>query len=390
VNVLDLVILAVVVLGALAGWRGGFLAPILGLAGAAVAFGLGVILATVLRVPLADVGQPARALVALVGFVGLVAVGETLGGMLGAAVNRRVGRTALQPFDRAGGALVGVAHVVLFAWLLGGMLTAGPRPLAGLARDSAVLGAIDARMPPVNAVAGRLLRLLSESELPSLFGGLEPPPAGPVELPGDARSRALARSALDSTAKVIGTGCGNVLQVGSAFFVDGTHAVTNAHVVAGTTETTLTLGSITYQAEVVLFDPGKDIAVLSASQADAPPLQLASAPSQRGDTAVALGFPKGGELTAVRAAVTAARDVIGPNIYGDGHVEHSILELRAEVEHGDSGGPMIVARGVVGGIVFGESRTAENVGYAITIGSVQVEIERGMERTAGVDTGPCG
>jgi S1-C subfamily serine protease len=389
VNVLDLVVLALVVLGAVAGWRAGFLAPILGLAGAAAAFLLGLALTNVLRAPLADLAQPARALVALIGFVGLVAVGETLGGMLGLFLSRRIQLTALRPVDRAGGALVGVAHVVLFAWILGGTLTGAPRPLAGLARDSAVLGAIDERMPPVNAVASRLLRLLSESELPSLFGGLEPPTAGPVELPNDARSRELARSAVDSTAKVTGTGCADIQQVGSAFFVDGTHAVTNAHVVAGTTTTTLTLGGATYPAEVVLFDPDQDIAMLSAPKADAPSLELASVSSQRGDTAVSLGFPSGGELTAVPAAVTARREVIGPDIYGDGQVQHSILELRAMVERGDSGGPLVVARDVVGGIVFGESRTVDNVGYAISIGSVRQEIKRGMGRTAAVNTGRC-
>jgi S1-C subfamily serine protease len=390
VNLLDLVILALLGLGAIAGWRAGFLAPVLALAGALAAFALLLLIAGALRVTLASVPQPGRAIVALVGLAGALSVGEAAGGALGGALSRRIELTALHPLNRLGGALVGLAHVLLFAWILGGLMAAGPRPLAGLARDSAVLGALDERVPPVDAVAGRLLNLLNDSGLPSLFGGLEPPPAGAVELPGDAQSRRLARSALDSTARVSGTGCGYWQQIGSSFFVDSTHAVTNAHVVAGTSSTTLTLGGVTYDAQVVLFDPDRDIAVLSAPGADAPPLELAAEPPSRGDTAVVMGYPGGGGLRAEPAAVTAAHQGLGPDIYGDGRVEHSIIELRADVERGNSGGPLVVAPGVVGGVVFGESRTAADVGYAISIDSVRDEIESGMQRGQPADTGPCG
>jgi S1-C subfamily serine protease len=390
VNLLDLVIVVLLVLGALAGWRAGLLAPVLGLAGALAAFALVLFLVGSLREPLAGIPQPGRSLVAVLGLVAALAAGEAIGGTLGAALSRRIQLSALKPIDHLGGALVGVAHVILFAWILGGLLTAGPRPLPALARDSALLAVLDDRMPAVNVVAGRLLRLLSESGLPSLFGGLEPPPAGPVELPGDARSRELARSAIGSTALVSGTGCGYWQQVGSAFFVDATHAVTNAHVVAGTTSTTVSLGGVTYEARVVLFDPEQDVALLAAPAADAPHLELATEPAGRGDTGVVLGYPGGEGLKVAPAAITAAHEVIGPDIYGAGGVQHSILELRAEVDRGNSGGPLLVAPGVVGGIVFGESRTAADVGYAISIASVREEIERRLQRQQAVDTGPCG
>jgi S1-C subfamily serine protease len=305
-------------------------------------------------------------------------------------LGNRLQLTVLRPLERVGGAIVGVAHVIFLAWILAGLLTTGPWPIAGLARDSAVLGVVNERMPPVNMVAGRLLRLLNDSGLPSFFGGLEPPPAGRVELPDDARAMELARSAIDSTALLTGTGCGSWQQVGSSFFVDRTHAVTNAHVVAGTTATMVTLGGATYDAHVVLFDPDLDIAVLSVPGANAPPLELASDPPRRGDAAVVIGYPGGGELEVAPAAVTAAHEAIGPDIYGNGRVAHDIVELRADVERGNSGGPLVTAPGVVGGVVFGESRTTADVAYAISIDSVLDEIESGMQRGRPVDTGPCG
>ena len=42
-----------------------------------------------------------------------------------------------------------------------------------------------------------------------------------------------------------------------------------------------------------------------------------------------------------------------------------ILELRAEIDQGDSGGPLVLADGTVGGVVFAEARTDEEVGYAL-------------------------
>ena len=48
---------------------------------------------------------------------------------------------------------------------------------------------------------------------------------------------------------------------------------------------------------------------------------------------------------------------MGRDIYDQTRVKRDILELRAEVDRGDSGGPLILKDGTVGGVVFAESRT---------------------------------
>ncbi len=389
-NLIDLLIVALLVFGALAGWRAGFLGPVLALAGGLLGFGLALLLATVLRGELAAVEQPGRALLTIVGLGMLVLIGEATGAAIGSVASRRLRATWFEAFDAVGGALVGVAHVLLLTWILAGLLAAGMSPaLAPLARGSVALGVLYDRLPPASAVAGRMLTLLSGTELPLLFAGLEPPPAPPVDLPADADARALADSGMASTARVAARGCGAFQQVGSGFFVSADHLVTNAHVVAGTTDTTTTLGGATFASTVVLFDTQADVAVLYVPGADAAPLVLSDQVPQRGVTGVALGYPGGGPLTVSPAGITATFQVSGPDIYGEGSYPHSIVEIRADIRRGNSGGPLLVAPGTVGGVVFGESRTAADVGYAIAAPDVRAAIGDGLQRTQAVGTGHC-
>ena len=70
-------------------------------------------------------------------------------------------------------------------------------------------------------------------------------------------------------------------------------------------------------------------------------------------------------------------------------MRRQILELRAEVDQGDSGGPFILADGTVGGVVFAEARTNDQVGYALTPTSVATAVQPQIGRTGPVPTGPC-
>jgi S1-C subfamily serine protease len=389
-NPLDVIVLALLVLGLLSGARAGFLAPVLGLAGAIAGFALALVLASVLRDQLGQIEQPTRALVTLLGLGALVLGGEALGAGIGAMMSHNLRNSLLRPFDALGGAIVGAAHVVLLVWLVGGALAAGMAPtIAGMARESVALSVVGERLPPPLAVAGRLLALLDTTDLPPLFGGLEPPPAEPVDLPDDAEARALAESGLASTARVAATGCGPGISVGSGFFVSATHAVTNAHVVAGSSDTTITLGGQVYPAIVVAYEPTADLALLHVPGASAPALRLAAENPPRGSTGVALGYPGGGDLTVTAAAVTAAHRIIGPDIYGRGAHDRSVVELRARIRQGNSGGPLVVEPGVVGGVIFGGSRLSPEVGYAIGSDEAAQRLGPVIGSTQAVSTGDC-
>jgi uncharacterized membrane protein required for colicin V production len=389
-NLLDVGVIVLLLIGIVSGARAGFLGPVLGLLGGSIGFGLALLLATVFREQLALIEQPMRAVATILGLGAFVVVGEATGAAAGSMMSLNLQRSGLRPLEAVGGAVVGFAHVVLLVWLIGGMLAVGMAPsLADAARDSVALRIVGERLPAPTLVAGRLLALIDTTDLPPLFAGIEPAPAAPVDLPADADARALAQSALASTARIASTGCGAGQAVGSGFFVSPTDAVTNAHVVAGSTDTTVTIGGSVHAATVVAFDPDADLALLSVPDAGASALRLSEAPPTRGTTGVALGYPGGGDLATTPAAVTAAYTTGGPNIYGDGISERSVVEMTAQIRRGNSGGPLVVAPGVVGAVVFGASRVAPDVGYAIGADQALERLGPAIGSTAAVDTGDC-
>ena len=389
-NPLDAIVLVLLALGVLSGVRAGFFGPVVGLIGAALGFGVALVLASVFLDQLAPIEQPLRAIVTFAALAAFVLLGEAIGSTAGSRLSRGIWNVGLRPLDALGGGIVGAAHVVLLVWLAGGMLAAGLAPSVGaVARDSLALRVVDSSLPPPTVVAGRLLSLLDTTDLPPLFGGLEPAPAPPIDLPADAEVRALAESAIASTARITATGCGAGLSVGSGFFVSTTHVVTNAHVVAGGTDTTVTIGGNVHASAVVAFDPDADLALLHVPTGAAPALLLSSEPPQRGATGAALGYPGGGDLTIAAAGVTAAYRIGGPNIYGDGITDRSVVELRTQIRPGNSGGPLVVAPGTAGGVVFGASRTSPDVGYAIGSDQALASIGPFIGSTTPVATGAC-
>ena len=188
-NLIDAGVLALLVIGLISGARAGFLGPVLGLVGAAIGFGLALLLATVFSDQLAVIEQPMRAIVTMVGLGAFVIVGEAVGAAGGTTMSHSLWKSGLRPLDAVGGAVVGVAHVALLVWLIGGMLAAGMAPsLASAARESVALRIAGERLPPPTIVAGQLIALLDTTGLPPLFAGFEPAPAPPVALPADAES----------------------------------------------------------------------------------------------------------------------------------------------------------------------------------------------------------
>lgn len=390
-NPIDLVVLLLLVLGALAGARAGFLGPVLGLIGAASGFALALLLATTLREQLAAIEQPTRALATLIGLAAFVLIGEAIGAAAGATLGRRLRHGALGPIHALGGAVVGVAHVVFGVWILGGLVFSGFVPALGpTARESAAVQIVVERLPSPTTIAGRLIALLDTTDLPPLFAGLEPPPAAPVDLPPDAEAQALASSAIGSTARVASMGCGPGMSVGSAFFIGAQHALTNAHVVAGGTQMTVTVDGGEQWATVVAFDAQVDLALLYVPGVDVAPLSLAATTPGRGSTGVALGYPGGGDLTVSPAAVSATYELGGPDIYGNGgSPERTVLELHTEIHRGNSGGPLVVEPGLVGGVVFGASRVDPGIGYAIGSDEAVERIGPYVGSTSAVGTGAC-
>ncbi len=388
-NVLDLAAIALVVLAAFGGFRSGALPQIGGLAGAALGGIAGLTLLPALHAPLAGMDPFPRAIVVLGGLLLLVGAGEGAGSALGRAGARAIGQGVFGVLDSLAGGLVGAAQGLLIVWLVGGLLAVGPFPrAAGAAQGSTMLRVMDAFLPAPTEVAGDVARLLDASGLPDVFVGLEPLPIAPVQLPTDPEARAIAAQGIPSTVKVQSVACDTVL-TGTGATIAAGYVVTNAHVIAGARTTRVDLGSTPFDAIPVLFDPELDVALLRVPRLPAPPLRFAVADPDRGATGAALGFPNGGPLTVVPAAVSRRMEAVGRDIYDSSLVTRQVLELQAGIQRGDSGGPFLLPDGTIGGMVFAEARSDPQIGYALTPLEVATRIQGTIGSTTRVDTGPC-
>ena len=63
--------------------------------------------------------------------------------------------------------------------------------------------------------------------------------------------------------------------------------------------------------------------------------------------------------------------------------------MTAQIRRGNSGGPLVIAPGVVGGVVFGASRAAPDVGYAIGSDQALELLGPAIGSATAVDTGAC-
>lgn len=389
-NLFDLGVLLLLVVAVVLGYRSGALPQVGGLTGAIVGGALAILALPLLEVLLEPFEPGTRAIVVLVLLLLAIGAGEAIGSSIGRYGAYRLGSGLLGRVDRLGGALLGAAQAILVVWLAGGLLAAGPIPrLAAQANNSTTLRALSAVLPPPTEIAVGLGRILDASGLPDVFVGLEPVPAEPVDRPDDPRARAIAAVAEGSTVKVAAQTCGS-LSSGTGFVVATDYVVTNAHVVAGGSTVRVSLAGSPFDAEVVLFDPALDVALLWVPRLPAPALRFAVRNPERGEAGAALGFPGGGGMVIVPAAVARQYDAArGRDIYDEQFVTRQILELRAAIERGDSGGPFILADGTVGGVIFAEARADEDVGYALTAQSVAVRIQPGIGRTGEVAVGDC-
>jgi S1-C subfamily serine protease len=390
VNLFDAVVVVLLVAAVLIGVRSGAVPQIGGLLGAFVGGVIVVVALPSIESLLDRIAIEVRAIVVLAGILFLVGIGEAIGAALGRAVATRLRGGVLDRADRILGGFVGAAQALLVVWLIGGLLAAGPmRFLAVQAQTSFVVRGLAGFLPAPTEIAAELAGLFSDTGIPDLFVGLDPLPAPDVERPTDPAAQAIAAAAVPSVVRVSARTC-NFQSSGTGFVVGRGYVVTNAHVVAGgSTIRILVDGSRLLDAIPVFDDPELDVALLWVPDLATTPLRFAATDPQRGALGATLGYPHGGGLQVEPAAVSGAFVAPGRDIYGARVVSRRILELRAIVDQGDSGGPLILTDGTVGGVVFAESRTDENAGYALTPTSVATAIQPYLGRTSAVDTGDC-
>jgi S1-C subfamily serine protease len=315
------------------------------------------------------------------------------GRVLGTWSNVTVRRHHLGSVDAGLGVVVAVVAVLLSVWLVAAVVSSPNSRFTSLdaaVARSDILHSIDHLLPQAPSVFNDLQTFLNDQGFPQVFSTLTPPSTPSVSTPSDAQTRALANPAVFSTVKVLGTACSNE-QEGSGFVVGPGLVVTNAHVVAGEGggDTQVFVGGTPYAATPVYFDPSFDLAVLRTDAPLGPPLPVSASLVSRGTQAALLGYPEDGPLSIGPAGVTEEVTAIGKDIYNDGTVTRGVYALDANVEPGNSGGPLVGAGGQVIGVVFSRSTVYPNVGYALTSPGVLARVQQATARHAMVNTGPC-
>lgn len=383
---MDAVIIFVLVVSALHGLRVGALVQVLSLAGFAVGVTVGALLTAV--VEKAVHGDGAKTLVAVALVVGLGVLFGVLGRVVGTWGKFAAHRLRLGPVDSAAGIGVAIVASLFAVWIVANELAQTQVTwLSSAIQQSDVVHAVDDVMPPLPDVFSRVQSFLDASGFPPVFSELEPVPLH-VRRPDAAWAEEVARSAAASTVKVLGQACG-YLQEGSAFVVGPGTVVTNAHVVAGERATDVVVQGADYRATTVYFDPTFDLAVLRTTAPLGPPLAIDGAPVGSGTQGAVLGYPEDGPLTVTPAAVAQEITAAGRNIYNEGTVTRQVYQVDADVEPGNSGGPLIDAAGEVIGVVFSRSTVYAHVGYALTSPGVLSRVQTAEHRAAAVSTGSC-
>jgi S1-C subfamily serine protease len=394
---LDLILIAVIAAFAVAGYRQGFIIGVLSLVGFLAGVVGGAYLAPGLARALAK-NTTWQAFLAILVVFFMAVIGMMIASGIGVALRSRVIARPATVVDSIGGAAVNVLAVVIVAWLIGSFVinsSAFPA-VARQVNNSAVLRTVDRVMP--RGVLDlpffpQLRTLLSNGVYTQVFGSFGAESSILLPTPGSsAVSSAKLTAAEASVVKVTGeaTSCSQEIE-GSGFFISPHHVLTNAHVVAGVDQhlQVTANGGQPVSAQVVLYDPQRDLAVLYVPDLIEPVLQLAG-PASYGAPAAVAGYPLNATALQVDPAdIGKAFPANGPDIYGTGSVNRQMYAIRADIQPGNSGGPLLSTAGQVYGVVFAKSTYYNDTGYALTAAEVQSDVTAGEHDYTAVSTEGC-
>lgn len=383
--ILDIVVALILIGAAFNGWQAGLFRSAFGALGL-IAGGV----AAYLLLPQISVWAPApewRAAIVIGAGVVLLMLGSALGSLIGGLLSRGMKRIKLSVLDRLGGIAVStVATALVLGTVAGGVGSMGIPPVTQAIAGSATLGTIDRFTPdPVRSFLAGVRTSAVNDALPWVIDTIAPPESVPPVADIDAGSPALTAAAA-SVVRITGTAqqCG-VSLTGSGFVVSDDRVVTNAHVVAGVDEAVVEApGEAPRAARVVYYDSATDMAVLAVDGLDAPALPL-GAQLARGDGAAFQGYPFGGPFVSLPATVAEVATI--PRT--DSSIGREVYALSADVNQGNSGGPLLNSDGAVVGVIFATSAVVDDIGYALTLTELAPVAEAAPELLEPASSGMC-
>jgi len=372
----DSLVLIWVALSALLGYQRGLAAQSLSLAGLA----LGALAGSRIAPLLLSGGHrsPWVPLASLIGALVGALLLHTLASFLGSAIRRVLMHGPLRVVDSLGGVVAGAALGLAVAWLAAAAaLQVQGSTLRRTVQGSPILSTLVDAVPPRS-----VLKTLAQIDPLPLIAA--PPDLQLPEPDGSVLRSSVPAAAGPSVVKILSVACGVGIQ-GSGWVVDRGLVATNTHVIAGGKGTKIAAqnGQVV-SAVPVYVDAVNDVALLAVSGLRAPPLEAAAKPADE-EEVVLLGYPGDGPLTAAKATAGLPTKVVAPDAYGRHHRLRTVVPLRGRVERGDSGGPVVNARGRVVAMMFAATTLGEG-GFGVPVEEVLKGLESPLER---VSSGPC-
>ncbi|HEX5375318.1 MAG TPA: MarP family serine protease [Solirubrobacterales bacterium] len=377
-TVLDWAIVAFTVAVALWGYRQGLIVGTLTLLG----FGLGAFAGSRIGPLLLSQGSEspyAPLCAALGGLLAGAVMAVTLESFALGLRTRLIRGKGLHLADGAGGAAL-IASVALgLVWVFGAVALHAPgtAQLRADVQRSVILRSLNDVLPPSGPILNALNRV---DPAPTIAA---PPTHVTAPDPAIAGDPDVLRAG-GSVVRVLGTACGLGIE-GSGWVAAPRLVATNAHVVAGEDDTTVTtLDGASIEAVAVHYDPANDLALLHVG-ADLPVLPMATEP-EAGTGGAVLGYPENGPFAISPARLGETRETVAEDSYGHGPLPRSIASLRGSVRSGNSGGPLVDEAGRVLATVFAATTSGTPGGFAVPNQVVAAALR---DATGTVDTGPC-
>jgi S1-C subfamily serine protease len=201
-------------------------------------------------------------------------------------------------------------------------------------------------------------------------------------------ANAQVAEAKSSVVKIRASGPDCEFMPNSGFVVAPNRVMSTAHAVAGADSVSVELDGTTYGAQVVSYDPDKDVSLLAVPNLRARPLAFADSPAADGVDVLLLGYPNGGPFTATPVRIKETIQLNGPNNDHTATVDREVYIIKSPQKLGDSGGPLIDVHGRVLGMPFGSANDDPQTGFAVTAKEVGPQMTK-VANSAAVTTGNC-